>query len=914
MQYVYDLIIGSLVFIYDLLFTLIYRSFADAAVSIIILSIVINLIVLPLYNKADKLQRDTQEKQRSMESWIRHLKKNFKNDEQFMMLSAYYRINNYSPLSFINEAVPLLLQIPFFIAAYNYLSSLSLLERASWGPVSCLAEPDRLLVIGSFTVNLLPVAMTLINLISGAVYSKGSPVKLKIQIAVTALIFLVLLYNSPSGLVLYWTMNNVFSLAKNIIAGLSDRTRRYIRAGVALAVILTAETLSIMFRIQTTVAEFLVIGSIIYIAFTLYDQKITAFLTKRFSMFMKEPVLSSRGQFVLVLLSQSALAVLSGLCIPSSVVSSSVADFINESTGKLDPGLLTYPAMIWAGILIIWFSVIYLSMGNRGRRLLAVLSPGYLILSVLDYFVFSRSFGTLYSNLSFDGVIRFPVWFWIINTVTVILVFLLCAYVFGRKPVILDFASVMILISLSAMSVMNISAVKNDRDRFEFEPADIVSFDGILHLSRTGDNVIVFMLDRAISGYIPYIFDEKPELADSFTGFVYYPNTISFGTHTLHGSPGLFGGYEYTPAVMNQRADIPLVEKHNQALLLMPLLFEQNGYDVTVTDPPYAGYLSNPDLSIYDEYPGITAYKLRGVFTDEFLNEAIDYDSDAIQKHNFVMYSAYRTAPVFLRGFIYDDGKYIHNSIRTYYSREMLDNYTTLVNLIRMTRIDDDPRGCFLLLQNETPHKPTALVPPDYEIDPLTDNSEINPDGTYDAENRVLNGRTMLMTTPPQRNHYCINVATYEQVARWLDYLREEGVYDNTRIILVADHGYYLSQFPDLISPDGLDVQSFNPLLMVKDFNSDGPFAVDSTFMTNADVPTLAMQGIIEDPVNPFTGNPVNNDRKYEGVLYVTDSHNWMPPGTDVCTFDVSDGNWWSITDDLFNMNNWTRVPESEVH
>ena len=31
-----------------------------------------------------------------------------------------------------------------------------------------------------------------------------------------ALVFLVILYASPSGLVLYWTMNNVFSLVKNI--------------------------------------------------------------------------------------------------------------------------------------------------------------------------------------------------------------------------------------------------------------------------------------------------------------------------------------------------------------------------------------------------------------------------------------------------------------------------------------------------------------------------------------------------------------------------------------------------------------------------------------------------------------------------------------------------------------------------
>jgi hypothetical protein len=39
----------------------------------------------------------------------------------------------------------------------------------------------------------------------------------KVQISGTALIFLALLYNSPSGLVLYWTLNNIFSLVKNIL-------------------------------------------------------------------------------------------------------------------------------------------------------------------------------------------------------------------------------------------------------------------------------------------------------------------------------------------------------------------------------------------------------------------------------------------------------------------------------------------------------------------------------------------------------------------------------------------------------------------------------------------------------------------------------------------------------------------------
>ena len=61
------------------------------------------------------------------------------------------------------------------------------------------------------------------------------------------------------------------------------------------------------------------------------------------------------------------------------------------------------------------------------------------------------------------------------------------------------------------------------------------------------------MLDRAISGYVPYILEEKPELQEQFAGFTYYPNTLSHGFYTNFGVPGLFGGYEYTPTEMNKR-------------------------------------------------------------------------------------------------------------------------------------------------------------------------------------------------------------------------------------------------------------------------------------------------------------------------------------------------------------------------
>ena len=120
------------------------------------------------------------------------------------------------------------------------------------------------------------------------------------------------------------------------------------------------------------------------------------------------------------------------------------------------------------------------------------------------------------------------------------------------------------------------------------------------------------MLDRAMGQYVPYIFNEKPELKEQFSGFTYYSNVISFGGQTNFGAPALFGGYEYTPYEMNKRSSESLMSKHNEALKVMPVLFDQNDFNVTVCDPPYANYQWIPDLSIYDEYPEINKYITKG--------------------------------------------------------------------------------------------------------------------------------------------------------------------------------------------------------------------------------------------------------------------------------------------------------------
>ena len=116
-------------------------------------------------------------KKKSMKHWFDHIKASFKGDERVMMLQAYYRENNYKTTAVFKESVSLFLQIPFFMAAYSFLSGLKVLQGVSLGPVTDLGSPDALITIGAISINVLPVLMTLINIISGFIYTEKGMVK-----------------------------------------------------------------------------------------------------------------------------------------------------------------------------------------------------------------------------------------------------------------------------------------------------------------------------------------------------------------------------------------------------------------------------------------------------------------------------------------------------------------------------------------------------------------------------------------------------------------------------------------------------------------------------------------------------------------------------------------------------------------
>ena len=899
----YNLLIGPLELFFEVLFCVVNRVIDHPGLSIIFLSLAMNFLVLPLYKMSDAMQEEEAATEARLKPTVTHIKKTFKGDERFMILQMYYRENHYKPSDALKGSVSLLLEIPFFMAAYNFLSGLPVLHRASLGPIADLSAPDAMLVIGGLAINVLPILMTAINLISSAIYTKGASTRSKVQLYVMAGLFLVLLYNSPSGLVFYWTLNNLFSLVKNVFMKL--RNPKKVFCGLCSALGLFLMGASFFFRRSW---ELLLLGGL-FLQLPLGVLVLRNRLSRRPAAPMEK---KDRRTFWIGGL---FLTVLTGLYIPAGVIRSSPQEFLNTLTFS-SPLLYILSAFLTAaGFFLIWFGMFYLLAKNSGRKWMSYGVCAAAFIAAIDFIFFGTNYGTMSPNLVFDAYPAFTGK--LLNLVVVLLLAGAVYFVWKEKQEALRHVLLCTAAALLVTSCLNMIHIQKTAAAKYQQMAENAEGPAVIPLSRKGKNVVVLMMDRGIGALVPYIMNEKPELKEQFAGFTYYPNTISFGGHTNFGAPALFGGYEYTPEALNRRDSELLKDKHNEALKVMPVLFSENGYETTVCDPPYAGYDWIPDLSIFDDYPAIHAFNSMGQYSQRNDPYSSAKRAEALRNRNFFCYSIFRIAPVLARSPLYNNGHYnacgepSSQSASGPSRAEGVDPkfsraYTVLQTLPALTSIRDDSQNTFLMLTNDTAHEPTLLQAPDYEISKYVDNT------AYDQQNAhrfTLDSVSINVKTASQAKHYHANMAALLKLGAWFDYLREQGVYDNTRIIIVADHGsaVHLMDRMHLDAPEREDLIGYNPMLLVKDFGRT-EFSTDATFMTNADTPALALEGLISDPRNPFTGLPISSAEKGLHPQHILCSHIWKTEKNNGTAF--LPGPWLSVHDDIFDLDNWEYLGE----
>lgn len=896
------LLLGPLKLIFEVIFSLAYSMLNRPGAAIIVLSLCMNVLVLPLYRRADAIQIAARDKENEMKDTVRHIKKTFSGDERMMILQTYYRQNNYSPLSVLSGTLSLLLEIPFFMAAYQFLSGVGVFQGASLGPIADLSMPDGLLSIGSFSVNVLPILMTVINVISSSLYLKGFPLKTKIQLYGMALFFLVFLYNSPAALVFYWALNNTFALLKTLYYKIKN-SRQILNVllavgGGALAV------LSLLFLRGASRITMIGLGLVMQLPWVMPMVKARCACLQA----KATPVPNTK----LFLSGALFLTVLIGLLIPSTFISASVQEFIDPVYFYNPAWYVVYTLCLSAGFFLVWLGVFYWLANPAAKALIAKavwIASGVL---VVNYMFFGTNLGNVSPDLVFTEGMRITGGAKLLN-LAVIAVLAVGMFFLGKKfPKLASGTLLVATIALLCMGVINtrkISQITNET-RIQLEQSD----DRLpaMNISTEGQNVVVIMLDRGIGPFIPYIMEENPTVAAQFEGFTYYSNTLSYGPSTNFSTPSLHGGYDYTPIELNRRADESLADKHNEALKVVPTIMAEAGYEVSVVDPSYAGYQWNPDIRIYDGMDGVNAYTAAGKFDNLEAREA----RIGARKRNFFLFSTMKTMPLLIQSPIYDDGLY--NVAPS--GKDPLDNsnvplsfmsyYNVLKNMDSITTFTQDDRNTYFYMRNNTTHDPVILQEPDFI--PV---NEPNNSAYYPPENKTVtaNGESMLLSGEYTIKHYHANMAALIQLGNWFDSLREAGAYDNTKIIIVSDHGRDLTLSTEPTDTDLMGIDYYRPILLVKDFGKTETFTESKDFMTVADVAALSLEGVTENPVNPFTGNPITTEGKYpQEKQYVIISDRW--------DIGINNGTqflpslWACVSgDDISDPKNWTYYEDHTV-
>ena len=90
-HFLYQLLIGPIELFFETIYGAANGLLGNNGLAIIVLSLAMNLLLLPLYRRADAIQAEERDTENKLSAWSTHIKKTFQGDERFMILQAYYR-------------------------------------------------------------------------------------------------------------------------------------------------------------------------------------------------------------------------------------------------------------------------------------------------------------------------------------------------------------------------------------------------------------------------------------------------------------------------------------------------------------------------------------------------------------------------------------------------------------------------------------------------------------------------------------------------------------------------------------------------------------------------------------------------------------------------------------------------------
>ncbi len=214
-------ILGWLESILKFFLDMFYRMIPNYGVAIILLTLLVKALLFPITRKS----YESTSKMQALNPKIQEIREKFKDNPNRMNqeMAALYKKEKVSPLG---GCLPLLLQMPVFIALYGVLTKHFGLrgEEFIWW-INDLSQPDSawnfapftLPILGWSDLRVLPMLFVGTQVLSSKFMQQPGTAQnknMKLMGTLLPVVFFFILYNAPSGLILYWTTTNILTVGQ----------------------------------------------------------------------------------------------------------------------------------------------------------------------------------------------------------------------------------------------------------------------------------------------------------------------------------------------------------------------------------------------------------------------------------------------------------------------------------------------------------------------------------------------------------------------------------------------------------------------------------------------------------------------------------------------------------------------------
>ena len=585
LEILYFIFIFPLEQVLDYTLFVLHKLSGSYGLSIIALSLLVNSLMLKITLFFERKGRVVQARKVACDSKIAEFKRVFKGAELQSYIRTLYKQRHFHPIYTLFGLGGLAVQIPFFIAMLHLVEVGTFLQGVGFLWISDLSKPD--FVSGLESLHLLPLIMTAFTLINVfySVQERGA----RIQGTLIATLFLVLLYNMPSALVLYWSCNMAFSLMKEVVkrqgnkrgdkADISPKTShisaRHIEA-----------------RRQDTLTQKGLISRFVYSVFpphstsksyaTYRDISIFAILNICFMICVFTPYaifVSDLEQFNYSYI-YATLAVLFGIFILLFFIAIAILTFIFKTIA------LKLFAFSVCGCLLISFAYTFILTGKY---------------PLMSFFIFESQLSITHNQKLIDVY------------VIIFCVLLSAVLIHYQQTKILCKILFSVMFFMSCVNVGKtinyVESVKKLQSRYVDNKKDklLVGDDPVFNFSSKEKNILVIVLDRADGYILQQDLKENPNYLYAFDGFMNFTNALSVSTNTLTSLSSIIGGEYFTPININKR-DGFLKNKIAEGYANTLNSFANAGYDTSgqVQFPAFREVLypmlKQPDNIVFDTY------------------------------------------------------------------------------------------------------------------------------------------------------------------------------------------------------------------------------------------------------------------------------------------------------------------------